>query len=69
MKKTFLAASISLLFAIQGCGDKSSQQVANTTSPAEAVMAEAEKASISAKQSYLTMVENFFQEQLIFYST
>ncbi|MCT7943518.1 DUF885 domain-containing protein [Shewanella holmiensis] len=64
MKKTFLAASISLLFAIQGCGDKSSQQVANTTSPAEAVTAEAEKASISAKQSYLTMVENFFQEQL-----
>ena len=62
MNKTLLAASISLLFAIQGCSDNTAQQTSTTTSTSAAMPAE--KVSVSAKEAYLTMVDDFFQEQL-----
>jgi uncharacterized protein (DUF885 family) len=63
MKKTLLAASISLLFAIQGCSDNTPQApLASTEAAAKSI---SQSTKVSAEQAYLTMVDSFFKEQLI----
>ncbi|WP_434951099.1 DUF885 domain-containing protein [Shewanella sp. HL-SH4] len=62
MKKTLLAASISLLFAIQGCSDNTPQaSLASTEAAAQSI---SQSTKVSAEQAYLTMVDSFFKEQL-----
>lgn len=60
MKKAIAALSISIALGLTGCGDKANTQV----NESDAAIASSSSQQQMAEQAYLTLVDNYFKEQL-----